>query len=767
MLARQLVRAGCAQDKVGLVLQTVSRALGHPISERMSAHTVRQAVLEAGIASDIQIGHSIRRGKAFTGSGDATTDRHINYEARHVLVTEPTEDGRGRTYKNFLVGVDSTPDHTSERQVHDWIEKFSHIVKTHNESPLSYLTEGDELNLEMCALKLKGMGGDHAADQIKTARGVAAWKKKMTCFVLGRDHVRGGLGAGTPGLSQANSEGDSAATSPVVELLNAEATASAIEAVGLASWETLSPEARVALFALHLKQATIHLGESLYDALPEVERRPLDVFLRLGCAMHKDLNAVKGGNAEMMAAWAELPDVIPPILLANKDNTSTLRDVNPELLVTMVNGSAAAEDLSPAELRAFESSTRGGVKLTNLAGSAFNNKDDKLGQHDTYVYYFAEKVPHLPRRRRRFPDTNNTRYQSHCTAAAELLAHHQDYVHFLELIRDRKVKPGFTNLEENVWKGLHDPATLTELAALTLYAQAVTHPYMRVARQPQNGLKLGPLHDQLKGYIQQLIDDPDALLHPDTTLSQDGPTAAMDGQQWEHPDAVTAVYQMLPKLPHLKFIFVRFLQGALKTWERFTREFEKGGAIDQASAGELEDICILPTNCQNEGILGLFRQWKRANPNGTLAYFNALAKSYINGTEDFIATYLDDEASQRHLRSAARDLDRSGHESERRKFLTDQAIEVAERNAREYAEKQKRVEEEMAVLRGRKLVLDREVVVRMTRDQMEEQLEVYRKVYRDPPALVPLKSHIPNRPDKLAVLLAAIERHSPRNSVDP
>ena len=63
MLARQLVRAGCAQDKVGLVLQTVSRALGMPISERMSAHTVRRAVLEAGIASDIQVGHSIRRAK--------------------------------------------------------------------------------------------------------------------------------------------------------------------------------------------------------------------------------------------------------------------------------------------------------------------------------------------------------------------------------------------------------------------------------------------------------------------------------------------------------------------------------------------------------------------------------------------------------------------------------------------------------------------------------------------------------------------------------
>ena len=685
-----------------------------------------------------------------------------------MLVTEPKEDGRGLTYKNLLVGVDSTPDHTSERQVHDWIEKFSHVVDIYNNSPLSDTStraDSDELNLEMCALKLKGMGGDHAADQIKTARGVAAWKKKMTCFILGRDHIHTETGTSSSGQSLENSEGDRPAMSPVVERLNAEATASAIEAVGLDTWEALSPEDRVALFATHLDQATTRLGESLYNALPEQERHPLELFLRLGCAMHKDLNAVKGGNAEMMAAWAELPEAIPPILLANKDNASTLRDVDPEVLLAMLGGSTTAEDLSPAELRAFESSTRGGVKLTNLAGSLFNNKDDKLGQHDTYVYYFMEKVPRQKRRKRRFPDTNNTRYQSHCTAAAELLTHRQDYIHFLELIRDRKNKPGFTNLEENVWKGLHDPATLTELAVLTLYAQAITHPYMRVARQPQNGLKLGPLHDQLKGYIQQLIDDPDTLLRSDP-MDQDVPTAAMDGQQWERPEAVAAVLVMVQELPHLRFIFVRFLQGALKTWERFTREFEKGGAIDQATPAELEEICIQPANCHNEGILGLLRQWKKANPNGTLAYFNALAKSSINATEDFIATHLNNEADQCHLRSAARDLDNSGHESVRRRLLTDQAIETAERNAQEHAEKQRRAEEELAQLRGRKLIFDRDIVVRMTRDQMEEQLEVYRKLYRDPPTLVPLKSHIPNRPDKLTVLLAAIERHSPRNSVE-
>ena len=54
----------------------------------------------------------------------------------------------------------------------------------------------------------------------------------------------------------------------------------------------------------------------------------------------------------------------------------------------------------------------------------------------------------------------------------------------------------------------------------------------------------------------------------------------------------------------------------------------------------------------------------------------------------------------------------------------------------------------------------------MTRNHMEEQPKIYRKVFCDPPALGPLKSHIPNWPDKLAVLLAAIDRHRLRDAAD-
>ncbi len=172
---------------------------------------------------------------------------------------------------------------------------------------------------------------------------------------------------------------------------------------------------------------------------------------------------------------------LPPILLANKENTSTLRDIDLDVLDS---GSSPTllEGLTPAEVRTLETSTRGGVKLTSLAGTRtlFNHQDDKKGYHDSYVFYFQSIIGHPLR----FPDTSNTRYQSHCTVAAELLTHLPHYIHFLEIMQDKKTKPTFTNLEENVYKGLHDPTMLTKLAVLALYGKAITHPYMRVVRQP-------------------------------------------------------------------------------------------------------------------------------------------------------------------------------------------------------------------------------------------------------------------------------------------
>ncbi|KAI9064676.1 hypothetical protein FKP32DRAFT_1611112 [Trametes sanguinea] len=555
---------------------------------KMDSHTVQRVVLEGGYASDLQLAYELHGASNFTISGDATMNRCINYEARHIHVPNKLEPSHIQTR---LLGVESSINHTSESQLDGWTTCLESLAGTFNKSPLA-LRDKVTISAEDCTVKLAGMGGDHAADQIKTHGLLACWKKEMTYHFFARNH----LGA----------ENDAAASA--LETLVMDASHAAVETSGgVAAWQGLSPKAQMTAYINSFSTATMTLGKALYEGLPAEERRPLDLFLRLGCTMHKDLNSVKGGNAAMAAAWGEL-HTAPPILLANKENASTLREVD-------------LDDLTAAELCALESSTRGGIQLTSLAGALFSNifnhKDEKKGHHDTYVFFFWETVGQPLR----FPDTSNTCFSSHCTAATELLVHRMDYIRFLEVVRYRKEPPGFNNMEENVYKGLHDIPVLTELAA-------ISHPYLRTTRLLQNGLKLGPFHQNLKDHLRNLIDRPELLLSPDMTSN----TAALDGKEWERCEVIDAVLALAPELPHLRDVLRTFLDGLLHTWERFTAEFAEGEELDR--------VYLLPTNDHNEGALGLYRIWSRRFPNGSQAYYNALAKFLKNNTAQFMEMHL-------------------------------------------------------------------------------------------------------------------------------
>ncbi|KAG1852244.1 hypothetical protein DFJ58DRAFT_841904, partial [Suillus subalutaceus] len=249
-----------------------------------------------------------------------------------------------------------------------------------------------------------------------------------------------------------------------------------------------------------------------------------------------------------------------PMLLANKDNTATLQQ--------------PSETVTEVQLRALEVSGRGGVQTCSLAGAIFNNKDDKKGQQDTHRFYF-ERIKGILST---FPDTSNTRYQSYCEAAAELLTYLNEYITFLEQVRDKKEKQNFSHIEENLYNALHDGPTLTELAVLTLYAAAITHPYMRSVRGPGteniNILDLGPLHDEVMNHLELIIENPHLLISPNASFK----LGALDGQEWQNPGAIEAVHKLAEegKLPHLCEAFIAFCGGALGTWERFSIEFEAG-----------------------------------------------------------------------------------------------------------------------------------------------------------------------------------------------
>ncbi|EJD35062.1 hypothetical protein AURDEDRAFT_175862 [Auricularia subglabra TFB-10046 SS5] len=194
-----------------------------------------------------------------------------------------------------------------------------------------------------------------------------------------------------------------------------------------------------------------------------------------------------------------------------------------------------------------------------LAGAAFKNKNDKLGQQDMFKAFFSSEL-HTAYS---FPDTRNTRFQSYCGAAATLLLHLDLYIVFLEQVRNAKTKPSFTNMEANVFHGLQDLATLTKLAVLVLYAEAVCHPYVRRVRTPgTNTIDLGPLHLKVVSHCQSIIDNLDVLLGLDAPSNHE--KAILDDLPWEHANVVNCIHSLAQSgcFPHLRGALVASFKGA-------------------------------------------------------------------------------------------------------------------------------------------------------------------------------------------------------------
>jgi hypothetical protein len=213
------------------------------------------------------------------------------------------------------------------------------------------------------------------------------------------------------------------------------------------------------------------------------------------------------------------------------------------------------------QLLSKDVSLSGGVKLTSPAGAVFRNKNTKIGQQNTHQHFFQSCEEKMPK----FPDTSNTCYQSHYLAAAELIIRQELYIEFLEWICDGKDKPGFTNMKKNIYAGLTDVPTLTELCVLVLYAQAISHPYMHEVQEPAakeiNILDLGSLHQKVQKHMEEVIAKPEILLHPHGTYK----TGSMDSKQWHSLEAVAAVEKLASSLPHLKSALIAFFKEVLST----------------------------------------------------------------------------------------------------------------------------------------------------------------------------------------------------------
>jgi len=609
---------------------------------------------------------------AWTASGDGTSNKHIGYYSQHANIQKLPGDSEsgGLEYDSLFFGLETPVDGTAGTLKDGWLAAVSHVAEVYNDSPLEERS-GNFLQLVAVISWLFAMNSDHCSTEKKVARFMGEEVHDARLQILGEDEV----------LDQPDIQ-----TDPAFE----EAQEEMVKSVGGPSvWDALSHGEKALKTAMIIKNALISLGESAYASSSEEDKRLLDFYIWVGCGCHKDANSVKGGNSSMIEWW-EKNGIPGPVPLANQDNRRILDN--------------AAENGNPAtsaEELAHNATTCGGVKAADIAGAIFHHKDDKKGQGSTFTFWFENEGIPLT-----FPNTSSVRYGSHCEAASVLMEYHDAFLRFLEYVRDAKDRRRFSNMEKNLYTALKCNATLTELATLALYGQAITHPYMREIRgkanRHTNMLDLGPLHKKVEEHIQRISDNPDILLSQTATYA----TGALDGLKWERPGAVTAILAMKGSLPHLSALISAFFSRALETWKHFTTEFTPGGIIDGATDCEKELAWVPATNDANESILGVLRQFMRYHPNASLALFNAQMKYQRNGTQEWEEKYVEEE-DYKYVMNRVRAGESTGADKNRKKKLILAQIGKVERERAARKKAQRKKKERNAMLAKVDLIFDK------------------------------------------------------------
>lgn len=323
------------------------------------------------------------------------------------------------------LGVTSAFDHKSVTQLLGWKSVVGDMFKIFNKCPTLIGEElsGEPADPDIFPAKSVGAMSDHAADQ-KDLFGAkwSDWQTEADCRLRGKRTVL---------------EMDPIELLQVITEVNDDKI---LSVGGITAWNSLSEEEQDNQQALAHARVISRIGNDAYDSLGPEEKRIVNLFIHMGCCMHKEMNSGKGGNSFMMKSWdeAEIPG---PIKLMNRDNAAA----------------AGIDGMSRAKQRALEVSGAGGVKATSLAGAILNHKDDKKGQHDSLQVFLLQRLGYsVP-----FPDTSNIRYASHGLAATELITRLGIYKEFLEQVRDKKGSGSFNHMENNLYKALSDVPTLT------------------------------------------------------------------------------------------------------------------------------------------------------------------------------------------------------------------------------------------------------------------------------------------------------------------
>ncbi|KAL5478584.1 hypothetical protein ACEPAI_2768 [Sanghuangporus weigelae] len=562
------LRSRLAHLALDAVLEVISSFLGPTRCKKkrkvVSARTVGRIITEGGVMSMIHVGYDLKQSASFTSGGDGTTNKHQNFESMNVnLMTETYRDSEEQppeaagAHRVRFLKLEHTANHRSETQKKTFVNGLQEAIDTFNRSPLgiSCNTPGEALNEEILAMKYTGTHGDHAEDQKAKHRLLGEWKHELSMRGIGAQYFHS-----KPKEEQ--------------ELLTIPARTALIERLGgEAAWQALPEDEK----ARHEKELLSNICESLYaeafERLSSSEKQKLNLWVWTGCCMHKDLNAVKGGEAAMRAKWAELG--VAPVPLPNKDNAAVLDALGTDEMdpdeddlddnmdpfnaseVTsaamlqshqmtesgtaqqqhhLQNSSDSAANVAVREVvrRALDVTQGGGCKLCRLMAKFSNDKDDKKGEHHSIRDYICRVLGLTIT----FPDVTNTRYSSYLEASVEMLVRRATYLDYMQRVRHLREKRKHNNLELNILKGLTDFPTLTELAVMALYREAISISYISSVRgsgmEKVNALEMGSLHEKLKTHLRALINNPSIILAPDA----DPQKATLGGSEvWKSADA--------------------------------------------------------------------------------------------------------------------------------------------------------------------------------------------------------------------------------------
>ncbi|KAJ7670665.1 hypothetical protein DFH06DRAFT_1369651 [Mycena polygramma] len=371
-------------SRVLSVIRAVAATFGVAVDGDISDRSVGRIVLEGGLISQAQIVHEIQSAADVTLSGDGTSLYNIQQESKFLnFKTSLYADGDvlHKRVHRFL-GISTAVDHTTETQIQGWKDINAEIHEVYN----STVGADAPVDPDTLPARATGYNGDHAADQKKLGRGIGGedgWKQQCDRKLRGEKELK------------------SWHQDDLLPFIMRAAARKIESAGGMEAFNALPLPEQDILNKSMFVEICVDVGSDVFKAMSPEEQRETDLFIWAGCCMHKELNTVKGGNTAMIASWVEHQ---APIRLMNKDNKA-----------------AADAGNSAAKTRAEAVSEGGGVKLTSLAGMLFHHKDKKKGEGALFHIWFEDKLGYDIS----FPDTSNTRYQSHCETAAVLLLYRE------------------------------------------------------------------------------------------------------------------------------------------------------------------------------------------------------------------------------------------------------------------------------------------------------------------------------------------------------